>query len=153
MSGAGEGMSWRPRIRRNSHGRDEEDESQSTPEEEPDEDEEWTPRSDPAPARPWGRSDLVSAIAAASGQSRTTTTSVLDAFFATIADTVAHGGSVTIPGWLRAERVQTAARTGRNPRTGEQISIPSGHRVKLTVGSRLKAAATSESGGADSHRA
>jgi DNA-binding protein HU-beta len=46
---------------------------------------------------------------------------------------------VTIPGWLAAERTETAARTGRNPQTGAEINIPAGHRVKLTAGSKLKA--------------
>jgi DNA-binding protein HU-beta len=48
---------------------------------------------------------------------------------------------VTIPGWLGVERTATAARTGRNPQTGEEIAIAAGHRVKLTAGSKLKAAA------------
>jgi len=38
------------------------------------------------------------------------------------------------------ERVERAARTGRNPRTGEEIQIPAGYGVKLTVGSTLKKA-------------
>ncbi|AAT90105.1 integration host factor [Leifsonia xyli subsp. xyli] len=86
------------------------------------------------------KTELVSAVAAASGQSQATVAAVVDAFFATVADTVKGGGKVTIPGWLAAERTQTAARTGRNPQTGEEISIPAGHRVKLTAGSKLKAA-------------
>ena len=34
----------------------------------------------------------------------------------------------------------SAARTGRNPRTGEEIQIPAGYGVKVTVGSSLKKA-------------
>ncbi|AGW42654.1 DNA-binding HU protein [Leifsonia xyli subsp. cynodontis DSM 46306] len=86
------------------------------------------------------KTELVAAVAAASGQSQATVSGVVDAFFATVADTVKGGGKVTIPGWLAAERTETAARTGRNPQTGEEISIPAGHRVKLTAGSKLKAA-------------
>ncbi|TAM70455.1 MAG: integration host factor [Microbacteriaceae bacterium] len=85
------------------------------------------------------KTELVAAVAAASGQSQTTVGGVLDAFFATIADTVSKGGKVTIPGWLAAERTATAARTGRNPQTGAEIKIAAGHRVKLTAGSKLKA--------------
>ncbi|ERK71895.1 MULTISPECIES: HU family DNA-binding protein [Leifsonia] len=86
------------------------------------------------------KTELVAAVAAASGQSQATVSGVVDAFFATISETVAAGGKVTIPGWLAAERTETAARTGRNPQTGAEISIPAGHRVKLTAGSKLKAA-------------
>ncbi|MFF1876485.1 HU family DNA-binding protein [Leifsonia sp. NPDC058230] len=86
------------------------------------------------------KTELVSAIAASTGQSQAAVSGVLDTFFATVAETVANGGKVTIPGWLAAERTETAARTGRNPQTGAEINIPAGHRVKLTAGSKLKAA-------------
>ncbi|MEY4986217.1 MAG: hypothetical protein RLZZ359_1103, partial [Actinomycetota bacterium] len=46
---------------------------------------------------------------------------VVDAFFETIAKTVAKGGKVTIPGWLSVEKGHRAARTGRNPQTGATI--------------------------------
>ncbi|HVX08771.1 HU family DNA-binding protein [Humibacter sp.] len=85
------------------------------------------------------KTELVAAVAASTGQSQAAVGAVVDAFFATIADTVAGGGKVTIPGWLAAERTETAARTGRNPQTGAEINIPAGHRVKLTAGSKLKA--------------
>ena len=86
------------------------------------------------------KTELVAAVAAATGQSQAAVGAVVDAFFATVADTVAKGGKVSIPGWLAAERTATAARTGRNPQTGAEIKIAAGHRVKLTAGSKLKAA-------------
>jgi len=87
------------------------------------------------------KTELVAKIAAESGQSQGAVDGVLNAFFKTLADTVANGGKVTIPGWLGVERTETSARTGRNPQTGEEIQIAAGHRVKLTAGSKLKAAA------------
>ena len=45
-----------------------------------------------------------------------------------------------ITGLMGIERVERAARTGRNPRTGEEIQIPAGYGVKVTVGSSLKKA-------------
>ena len=87
------------------------------------------------------KTELVSAVAAASGQSQASVDGVLNAFFTTLADTVAQGGKVTIPGWLGVERTETAARTGRNPQTGASIEIPAGHSVKISAGSKLKAAA------------
>ena len=53
---------------------------------------------------------------------------------------VSKGEKITIPGWMAIERTDRAARTGRNPQTGETIQIPAGHGVKLTAGSKLKAA-------------
>lgn len=86
------------------------------------------------------KTELVAALAASTGLSQAAVGGVIDAFFTTVAETVATGGKVTIPGWIAAERTTTAARTGRNPQTGAEIEIAAGHRVKLTAGSKLKAA-------------
>lgn len=86
------------------------------------------------------KTELVAKIAAETGQSQAAVSNVLDGLFAAVSETVAAGGKVTIPGWLSFETATTAARTGRNPRTGETIEIPAGKRVKVSVGSKLKAA-------------
>lgn len=87
------------------------------------------------------KQDLVAKVAAATGQSQSAVAGVVDALFSTVASTVSDGGKVSIPGWLSFEVTETAARTGRNPQTGESISIPAGKRVKVSAGSKLKAAA------------
>lgn len=87
------------------------------------------------------RSDLVSALAEKAGTSKTDADSVLSAFADVLVDAVAKGEKVSIPGILSVEKVARAARTGRNPATGETIEIPAGHGVKVSAGSRLKAAA------------
>lgn len=86
------------------------------------------------------KTELVASIASATGQSQATVSGVLDALFSTVADAVSKGSKVSIPGWIAFEQVATAARTGRNPQTGATIEIPAGHRVKVTAGSKLKAA-------------
>jgi len=86
------------------------------------------------------KTELVAAIAAETGQSQATVSSVLDAFFTTIAGNVAKGTKVSIPGWLAVEQTERAARTGRNPRSGEAIEIPASKGVKISAGSKLKAA-------------
>ncbi|WGD37272.1 HU family DNA-binding protein [Lysinibacter sp. HNR] len=86
------------------------------------------------------KTELVAKIAADTGQSQAAVLSVVDKFFATVADAVAADDKVTIPGWIAFESVATSARTGRNPQTGETINIPAGKRVKVSVGSKLKAA-------------
>jgi len=87
------------------------------------------------------KSELVAKIAAATNQSQTTVDAVLGGFFDTLADSVNSGTKVSIPGWLAVERSHRAARTGRNPQTGASIEIPAGYSVKVTAGSKLKAAA------------
>jgi len=87
------------------------------------------------------KTELVAAVAAASGQTQASVNEVLDALFSTLAESVASDTKVTIPGWLAVERTSRAARTGRNPQTGATIEIPAGHSVKISAGSKLKAAA------------
>ncbi|WP_404502774.1 HU family DNA-binding protein [Arthrobacter sp. GAS37] len=86
------------------------------------------------------RSELVSEVAGKAGTSTKAVNSVLDALFEVFESSVAAGEKITIPGWLGVERTDRAARSGRNPGTGEVIQIAAGHGVKLTAGSKLKAA-------------
>ncbi|MCO1338574.1 HU family DNA-binding protein [Zhihengliuella halotolerans] len=86
------------------------------------------------------RSELVAAVAEKTGNSQVAVNGVLDAVFDAFVEQISQGEKVSIPGWMAVERTDRAARTGRNPQTGEAIQIPAGHSVKLTAGSKLKAA-------------
>jgi len=87
------------------------------------------------------RTELVAAVAAESGQSQAAVNGVVDALFAVLATSVGEGTKVSIPGWLAVERTHRAARAGRNPQTGEAIQIKASFGVKVSAGSKLKAAA------------
>ncbi|MES1211992.1 MAG: HU family DNA-binding protein [Leifsonia sp.] len=87
------------------------------------------------------KNDLVAAVAADSGQSQAAVSGVVDSLFAVLAKSVGEGTKVSIPGWLSVERTHRAAREGRNPATGATIQIPAGYGVKVSAGSKLKAAA------------
>ncbi len=89
------------------------------------------------------KGELVAAMASKAGVSQKDAGACLDAMFETIAGQVSSGNVVSITGWLKAERVNTSARTARNPQTGQEIQVPAGTRTKLTVGSKLKAAGKS----------
>lgn len=86
------------------------------------------------------RSELVAEVAEKAGTTNAAVNGVLDAMFQVFEESVSASEKITIPGWLAVERTDRAARTGRNPQTGETIEIPAGHGVKLTAGSKLKAA-------------
>ena len=81
------------------------------------------------------RTELIAAIAEKAGLTKTDADAFLGAFQEVLVENVAK-----ITGLMGVERVERAARTGRNPRTGEEIQIPAGYGVKLTVGSALKKA-------------
>jgi DNA-binding protein HU-beta len=88
------------------------------------------------------RSELVAALADRAEVSRKDADAVLAAFAETVGDIVAKGDEkVTIPGFLTLERTHRAAREGRNPASGEPMTIPAGYSVKVSAGSKLKEAA------------
>lgn len=87
------------------------------------------------------RSDLVTKLAEETGSTKKDVDEFLTAFAELVIDSVKNGEKISIPGVLSVELVQRAARTGRNPATGETIQIPASPGVKVSAGSRLKAAA------------
>ena len=86
------------------------------------------------------RSELVAAVAAHTDQTQAAVNRVLDGMFEVVAKEVAKGNKVTIPGWVAFDRTHRAARTGRNPQTGATIQIAASKSVKVSAGSKLKAA-------------
>lgn len=71
------------------------------------------------------KSELISEVAAKSGLSKNDVTTVLDMLSETLEDAVMNkNDTVTLPGVGIFKRKDVPARTGRNPRTGESVSIP-----------------------------
>lgn len=69
------------------------------------------------------KADLVSSVASSTGESKRTVGDVLDATISTIEKQVKKGEKVTLPGFGTFSRRNRAARTARNPRTGEEIQV------------------------------
>jgi len=86
------------------------------------------------------KGDLVAAIAAEAKLTQKDAAAALDALFDVVAKAVAKGTKVSVPGWISFEQSSRAARTGRNPATGETIQIAASKGVKIAAGSKLKAA-------------
>jgi DNA-binding protein HU-beta len=87
------------------------------------------------------KSELIDAIAGATGVSKSDAGAVLDGFAEVAYKAVASGDKITIPGFLSIEQTFRSARTGRNPQTGETIQIAATNAAKVSAGSKLKAAA------------
>ncbi|NYI06236.1 HU family DNA-binding protein [Allostreptomyces psammosilenae] len=88
------------------------------------------------------RSELVAALSERAEVTRKDADSVLTALAEVVGEVVAKGDEkVTVPGFLTFERTHRAARVARNPQTGDPIEIPAGYSVKVSAGSKLKAAA------------
>lgn len=62
----------------------------------------------------------------------------LDSFIETILESVKKGEDVSLIGFGSFKVVKTKAKTGRNPRTGKEIKIPAGRKVKFIIGKTLK---------------
>jgi DNA-binding protein HU-beta len=90
------------------------------------------------------RSELVAGVAEKAGVPRHQAERILDALGDVVTEAVHQGDKVSLTGLLSIERVERAPRTGRNPQTGEPLAIPAGYSVRLSCGSRLKAAARGE---------
>lgn len=69
------------------------------------------------------KSDLIAHVAENTGTSKTDATAALDAILDGIADELAAGNQVVLAGFGTFETRERAARTGRNPQTGEEIEI------------------------------
>jgi DNA-binding protein HU-beta len=84
------------------------------------------------------KAELIDAIADRTGIAKSTVDEVIKGMTETVESQVARGDKISIPGFISFQKVNRAARTGRNPRTGETINIPASATVKVTAGARLK---------------
>ena len=89
------------------------------------------------------RSEFVAAVAERASMTQSDADKALNAIFDEIEAQVKKGEKIAIPGWLTVSTSARAARTGRNPQTGEPVEIAATTVVKLAPGSKLKAAAKS----------
>jgi len=84
------------------------------------------------------KTDLVAQVAEKTGQPAKVVSAVVDAVFESITDTVAAGEQVTLVGFGSFSSTSRAARTGRNPSTGEEMQIAASTAPKFSAGSGFK---------------
>ena len=84
------------------------------------------------------KSDLIDAIADAAGLSKADAGRALDATVDTITSALKGGDSVSLVGFGTFSVRDRAARTGRNPRTGETIKIAASKNPAFKAGKALK---------------
>ena len=64
----------------------------------------------------------------------------VEAVFATLTKSLSRGEEVSVAGFGTFRAVKVAARSGRNPKTGEKLQIPASVRPKFKAGKALKEA-------------
>ncbi|WP_338009915.1 HU family DNA-binding protein [Nitrolancea hollandica] len=84
------------------------------------------------------KNDLIKAVAQRVQQPETQVAAVINAAVVTIEDALAKGEDVTISGFGTFRVSERSAREGRNPQTGEQITIPPRKTASFKPGSQLK---------------
>ncbi len=83
------------------------------------------------------KQELVAAIAAESGITKTDAEKALNASVGAITESLTKGESVQLIGFGTFSISERAARTGRNPRTGQEIQIQAKKVAKFKPGKAL----------------
>ena len=86
------------------------------------------------------KTELVKSVAAQAGLSDHKTEKVINALFDTIKQQLADGGEVSIVGFGVFHVSERAERQGRNPKTGETLTIPATKKPGFRAGKPLKEA-------------
>ena len=84
------------------------------------------------------KAELIDAVANRTGASRSAATDAVDAVLSSIQSTLVNGEKVTLPGFGTFEVRSRAARTGRNPQTGESIQVAASKAPAFKAGAGLK---------------
>ncbi|MCD8300141.1 MAG: HU family DNA-binding protein [Clostridiales bacterium] len=84
------------------------------------------------------KTDLVLAIAEKAEISKKDAEKALAAFTGTVADALKAGDKVQLVGFVTFEVSERAARTGRNPQTGEAMTIAASKAPRFKAGKALR---------------
>lgn len=85
------------------------------------------------------KSDLISILQEETGlSSKSKAEDALNCLLDTIIGCMAEGEIVNISDFGSFRKLRTNERQGRNPQTGEQLTIPAGFRIKFKIAKKLK---------------
>jgi DNA-binding protein HU-beta len=86
------------------------------------------------------KAEFVDQVAAKSGLSKKDAGAAVDAVISSIEDSLKSGNEVSFTGFGKFHVANRGAREGRNPRTGETMTIAASRVPRFTAGSGLKKA-------------
>ena len=84
------------------------------------------------------KADLIERMASDADISKAAAERALESFTTSVQSTLKKGGSVTLVGFGSWSVTKRAARTGRNPKTGDPIKIKARKAPKFTPGKAFK---------------
>jgi len=85
--------------------------------------------------------ELIDAVAERTGMKKKDAAVAVDAVLDTITDSLSRSEQVSLVGFGTFDVRARAERTGRNPRTGEQITIPASNACVFRPGRKMREAA------------
>ena len=88
--------------------------------------------------KPMTKAELIASVAKKAEITQKDTEAVVNAFFSTVQETLAKGENVQVIGFGTFEVRDRAARTGRNPQTGKEITIAAAKVPSFRAGKALK---------------
>ena len=84
------------------------------------------------------KAELIKSIASKTGMTKADSGKALNAVFSSMKESLKNEGRIYIPGFGTFKVTERKARKGRNPRTGETISIPAKKYVHFKPGKTLR---------------
>ncbi|MBT1072858.1 HU family DNA-binding protein [Pelotalea chapellei] len=84
------------------------------------------------------KGEFIASVAEKTGLTKAAAAEAVDAFVATVAETLKAGGKITFPGFGTFSVSERAARKGRNPQTGAELQIAASKSGKFAAGKDLK---------------
>jgi DNA-binding protein HU-beta len=84
------------------------------------------------------KADLVAKMADSAGVTKAVAEKALNSLISAVTDALAAGDKITLVGFGTFDLAERSQREGRNPRTGETITIPSAKVVRFKAGNKLK---------------
>ena len=85
------------------------------------------------------KADLTAEVSGRASLTKAQARSAVDAVFEVIRDALTNGDTVSVTGFGRFSTKSRAARTGRNPRTGESVAIVASKTPSFKAGKALRA--------------
>ena len=90
------------------------------------------------------KKDIINAVSEKAGVTKAVAADTVDAVLEAVSDSLSTGETVRFIGFGTFSVQNTKERKGRNPQSGEEITIPASNRVKFTTGKTLKDAINSK---------
>ncbi|WP_062072155.1 HU family DNA-binding protein [Demequina sediminicola] len=84
------------------------------------------------------RTDVANRVAESAGLTQAQAGDALRALESVVTEALVTGEAVKLTGFVSFDTGERAARTGRNPQTGEALEIPASTVVKISAGAALK---------------